>query len=117
MAGLHDIAPIVSNRWVISAVFAPIRAAAEAASQPAWPPPMTMTSYRMTASVNPLPDDDPHQASCPHQTELTKRIRMGDVSRETSICRYKNLGKSHREHFPHPPAQSIAPTRERRGEV
>src|SRR5262249_21337042 len=52
-----DIAPIVSNRWVISAVFAPIRAAAEAASQPAWPPPMTMTSYRMTASVKSAPGE------------------------------------------------------------
>ena len=30
--------------WVTSAVRAPIRAAAAAASQPAWPPPMTMTS-------------------------------------------------------------------------
>src|ERR1700730_8321264 len=35
---------MVANRWVTSAVFAPIRAAALAASQPAWPPPMTMTS-------------------------------------------------------------------------
>ncbi len=30
--------------WVSSAVRAPMRAAAAAASQPAWPPPMTMTS-------------------------------------------------------------------------
>src|SRR3981189_3607909 len=44
MAGLQDIAPMVANRWVTSAVFAPMRAAALAASQPAWPPPITMTS-------------------------------------------------------------------------
>ena len=44
MAGLQDIAPTVAKRWVTSAVLAPIRAAALAASQPAWPPPMTMTS-------------------------------------------------------------------------
>src|SRR5438552_19035849 len=44
MAGLHDIAPTVANRWVKSAVLAPIRAAAAAASEPAWPPPITMTS-------------------------------------------------------------------------
>ena len=44
MAGLQDIAPMVAKRWVTKAVFAPIRAAALAASQPAWPPPMTMTS-------------------------------------------------------------------------
>src|SRR5439155_5473915 len=43
-AGLQDIAPIVTKRWVTSAVFAAIRAAALAASQPAWPPPITMTS-------------------------------------------------------------------------
>src|SRR5690606_22228093 len=44
MAGLHDIAPIVSRRWVTKAVRAPIRAAAAAASHPACPPPTTMTS-------------------------------------------------------------------------
>jgi hypothetical protein len=35
---------MVANRCVTKAVLAPIRAAALAASQPAWPPPMTMTS-------------------------------------------------------------------------
>src|SRR5690349_15980001 len=44
MAGLQDIAPMVAKRWVTKAVLAPIRAAALAASQPAWPPPITMTS-------------------------------------------------------------------------
>src|SRR6202022_1389926 len=44
IAGLHDIAPTVANRWVTSAVRAPMRAAAAAASQPACPPPITMTS-------------------------------------------------------------------------
>src|SRR5829696_6941364 len=44
MAGLHDISPIVSTRWVSSRVRAPSRAAAAAASQPAWPPPTTITS-------------------------------------------------------------------------
>src|SRR5882724_6186253 len=44
IAGLQDMAPMVEKRWVTSAVFAPMRAAAAAASQPAWPPPMTMTS-------------------------------------------------------------------------
>jgi len=32
---LQDIAPTVAKRWVTKAVFAPIRAAALAASQPA----------------------------------------------------------------------------------
>ena len=44
MAGLQDISPMDSNLCVKSRVFAPIRADAAAASQPAWPPPITMTS-------------------------------------------------------------------------
>ena len=44
MAGLHDIRPMASRRTVISAVRAFIRAAAHAASAPACPPPITMTS-------------------------------------------------------------------------
>src|SRR5690606_8174893 len=44
MAGLQDICPRVSMLWVNSRVFAPMRAAAAAASVPAWPPPTTMTS-------------------------------------------------------------------------
>src|SRR3954467_1131190 len=44
MAGLHDIAPIVPNRCVTRATSAPMRAAPAAASQPACPPPTTMTS-------------------------------------------------------------------------
>ena len=44
MAGLHDISPIVSALSVISAVFAPRRAATSAASIPAWPPPTTTIS-------------------------------------------------------------------------
>src|ERR1700683_627923 len=42
--GLHDMAPMLANRCVTSAVRAPKRAAAAAASQPACPPPTTMTS-------------------------------------------------------------------------
>jgi len=38
------MAPTVANRWVTSATLAPMRAATLAASQPAWPPPITMTS-------------------------------------------------------------------------
>ena len=36
MAGLQDISPMVAKRCVTSAVRAPMRAAAAAASQPAW---------------------------------------------------------------------------------
>jgi hypothetical protein len=42
--GLHDIAPSVSMLCVSKSVFTPMRAAASAASVPAWPPPTTMTS-------------------------------------------------------------------------
>src|SRR5918992_3985030 len=44
MAGLHDISPMVADAWVTSAVRAPIRAEAAAASVPACPPPTTTTS-------------------------------------------------------------------------
>src|SRR5262249_28327761 len=44
IAGLQDISPMVSTLWVTSSVSAPMRAAAAAASQPACPPPITMTS-------------------------------------------------------------------------
>src|SRR5437879_8940120 len=42
--GLHDICPSVSTLWVNRRVREPMRAAASAASVPAWPPPTTMTS-------------------------------------------------------------------------
>jgi hypothetical protein len=44
MAGLQLIWPIVSMLWLSRSVRAPQRAAAKAASVPAWPPPITMTS-------------------------------------------------------------------------
>src|SRR5207248_8178234 len=44
MAGLQDISPIVLRLWVSSSVRAPARTAAAAASHPAWPPPITITS-------------------------------------------------------------------------
>ena len=42
--GLQLIWPKVSMLWVSSSVLHPMRAAARAASVPAWPPPTTMTS-------------------------------------------------------------------------
>ena len=44
IAGLQDIEPIVETLFVISKVFAPTLADAVAASQPACPPPITITS-------------------------------------------------------------------------
>ena len=44
MAGLHDISPTVSIFIVIKTVLAPILEEADAASTPACPPPITMTS-------------------------------------------------------------------------
>src|SRR3954462_5308636 len=44
IAGLHDICPMVSSALVTIATRAPARAAATAASVPAWPAPTTMTS-------------------------------------------------------------------------
>ena len=45
IAGLQDILAIVSRFWVMSKTFDPKVAAAWAASQPACPPPTTITSY------------------------------------------------------------------------
>jgi len=44
IAGLQDISPRFSGFNVISKVSAPILAEEQAASHPAWPPPITMTS-------------------------------------------------------------------------
>jgi hypothetical protein len=55
MDGLHDMAPMVAGRCVIMAVRAPMRAAAAAASQPAWPPPTTITSYRASIGIFSVP--------------------------------------------------------------
>ena len=48
MAGLQDITPMLSRRRVTRATLTPRRAAACAASTPAWPPPMTTTSECFT---------------------------------------------------------------------
>jgi hypothetical protein len=50
MAGLQDMAPMRSGLSVIIAVDAPTRAAALAASHPAWPPPTTITSKLLRIS-------------------------------------------------------------------
>src|SRR2546423_15351913 len=46
MAGLQDMRPMASRCMVTSATEAPPRAQTRAASAPAWPPPMTITSNR-----------------------------------------------------------------------
>src|SRR5205085_12496188 len=46
IAGLHDILPIASRCIVTSATEAPPLAQTRAASAPAWPPPITITSKR-----------------------------------------------------------------------
>ncbi len=51
IAGLQDISPIVSTLWVSKSVLAPTRAAADAASQPACPPPITITSKSIMNSL------------------------------------------------------------------
>ena len=49
--GLQLIWPKVSSECVSSKVDTPMRADASAASVPAWPPPMTMTSKRLGYSM------------------------------------------------------------------
>src|SRR5689334_1845056 len=77
-AGLQDIAPMVEKRWVTSAVFAPMRAAAAAASQPACPPPMTMTSKLFVVSL--IPNLYPERRKVSRETGATQ---SHSVSRET----------------------------------
>ena len=50
--GLQEHVPMLSNFGVMSAVFAPDRAAAAQASAPAWPPPITTTSYGLRKDIN-----------------------------------------------------------------
>src|SRR3954470_7805317 len=57
IAGLQDISPMVSRRCVSSRVRAPSRAAAAAASQPACPPPITMTSKEVMTVRYPPPSE------------------------------------------------------------
>ena len=64
--GLHDICPKVSTLWVNSKVLQPMRAAASAASLPAWPPPITITSYKSICCIILMP---PHKGT--HYSELT----------------------------------------------
>ena len=45
MEGLHGINATISKLIVINKVFCPMRAAANAASEPACPAPTTITSY------------------------------------------------------------------------
>ncbi len=79
MAGLQDIAPTVAKRWVTSAVLAPMRAAAAAASQPAWPPPITMTSKESIASL-----ECRSLANAPVAVKMRSReFKTGFISRET----------------------------------
>ena len=71
MAGLQDISPMVVRRWVRSRARAPSRADAAAASQPACPPPITITSQELMAA---------------HSREGVQRVQ---VSRETGIQQHE----------------------------
>src|SRR5436309_9867595 len=78
IAGLQDMAPTVANRCVIRAVRAPIREAAAAASQPAWPPPITITSKEIMGLLVP-------ERPGPNKVPMP----APDVSRETSLLKYQ----------------------------
>ncbi len=69
-AGLQLICPSVSMLWVRSNVRAPMRAAARAASVPAWPPPMTITSKGWEKRISNI-------------VEAERRVNKGKVD----ICR------------------------------
>src|SRR5258708_24062136 len=84
MAGLQDISPIVSLRWVSSKVCAPARAEEAVASQPAWPPPITMTSNVLMGT--PIP--------------ARRVMRQGNnVSRETTSLADAEIAENHVQQF------------------
>src|SRR5437763_15781783 len=58
-AGLQDIWPMRSRFSVTSAVSQPMRAAADAASQPACPAPITITSKVSSNIKRSLPEQEP----------------------------------------------------------
>lgn len=65
MAGLQDMAPMVASFWVSRRVRAPMRALAAAASAPAWPPPMTITSKLSMTGYVPRPTGSVKQGAGP----------------------------------------------------
>ena len=64
-----------SRLRVNSAVFSPSRAAVIAASQPAWPPPTTITNYRQQAES----DDSAHQIRLSIEQGLEGGVVEGGV--------------------------------------
>src|ERR1700719_1104527 len=82
MAGLQDMARMVSSLCVRRRVRAPSRAAAAAASQPACPPPTTTTSYFARISLM--------------AAKIGSGVTGVEVSRETSLADAE-IGEDHIE--------------------
>lgn len=85
MAGLQDICPMESALMVSSRVEHPMRAAAKAASTPAWPAPTTITSYCFGYLYMSFPN---------HQTEpvLSSRLEKSPKANGSSLIRIINIG-------------------------
>src|SRR5438445_7119978 len=120
IAGLHDIWPILPGSMLTNATIAPRRAAAHAASAPAWPPPMTMMSklFRFIVPVRPMslahadaseheteqgadePEDDPAGRYRPKLTvrrpvRLPQEQATDDEQREGESCQRRSQRKTH----------------------
>ncbi len=74
--GCSDISPTVSRLWVSSRVRAPALADAAAASQPACPPPMTMTSQVLEHACAP-------QCERPHPETVSRRGRISLIREDS----------------------------------
>src|SRR5207244_852430 len=83
-AGLHDICPMRSRLRVRRAVLAPSLAAAEAASQPAWPPPITITSKYSSNTIGTLSRVEGTQGS--HVVLLADAKGGEDLSQDLFGC-------------------------------
>src|SRR3954466_15054885 len=89
MLGLHDMVPILRESNVTSATDAPRRAAAAAASTPAWPPPITMTSKLFMAArlagmfhvEHSLSDAEPREQGVEHRfdTDIPRDPRQRHI--------------------------------------
>ena len=97
IAGLHGISATVSGDSVHRPTRQPSRAAAHAASQPAWPAPMTMTSKSTSVRHAHLPNAEPRE-DMPQQ--IVRRAASRDflerLSRRAEIGQHQFLGRARR---------------------
>src|SRR6185295_15927688 len=102
IAGLHDICPIRSRFNVTIAVRAPRRAAADAASQPAWPPPITITSKTSSKIISEFALHSWSRASLPDakgREDLSENIISSRLTRNLAQVSQRVMQTNQGEFF------------------